>query len=52
MLLTAFIIMKVFEGNYVTAVTPAFTFAAFIGMLASFAVLGYYMYKQNHYLII
>ena len=43
--------MKVFEGNYVTAVTQA-TFAAFIGMLASFAVLGYYMYKQNHYLII
>ena len=51
MLLTAFIIMKVFEGNYVTAVTQL-TFAAFIGMLASFAVLGYYMYKQNHYLII
>lgn len=46
MLLTAFIIMKVFEGNYVTAVTQA-TFAAFIGMLASFAVLGYYMYKQK-----
>ena len=38
--------MKVFEGNYVTAVTQA-TFAAFIGMLASFAVLGYYMYKQK-----
>lgn len=46
MLLTAFIIMKIFKGDYVDAVTQA-TFAAFIGMLASLAVLIYYMYKQK-----
>lgn len=46
MLLTAFIIMKVFEGNYVTAVTQA-TLRHLLGCFASFAVLGYYMYKQK-----
>ncbi|MGK0551180.1 putative polysaccharide biosynthesis protein [Enterococcus faecalis] len=46
MLLTAFIIMKLFKGDYVSAVTQA-TLAAFIGMLASLAVLVYYMYKQK-----
>ncbi|ALS02638.1 polysaccharide biosynthesis protein [Enterococcus silesiacus] len=46
MLLTAFIIMKVYEGNYVDAVTQS-TLAAFIGMLASFVVLFFYIRKQK-----
>ncbi|MBM7690118.1 polysaccharide biosynthesis protein [Enterococcus ureilyticus] len=46
MLLTAFIIMRVFEGNYVDAVTQS-TLAAFIGMLASLIVLIYYFHKQK-----
>lgn len=46
MLLTAFIIMRVFEGNYVDAVTQS-TLAAFIGMLASLIVLFYYFHKQK-----
>lgn len=46
MLLTAFIIMKVFKGNYVDAVTQS-TFAAFIGMLASLIVLFFYFRKQK-----
>jgi O-antigen/teichoic acid export membrane protein len=46
MLLTAFIIMKLFKGDYVNAVTQA-TLAAFIGMLASLAVLIYFMYKHK-----
>lgn len=46
MLLTAFIIMKVMDGNYVDAVTQS-TLAAFIGMLVSFIVLLYYIRKQK-----
>lgn len=46
MLLSAFIIMKVMNGDYVSAVTQA-TFAAFIGMLASLFVLLFYMRKQK-----
>lgn len=46
MLLTAFIIMKVFKGDYVDAVTQS-TLAAFIGMLASFIVLFFYIRKQK-----
>ncbi|MGC6769797.1 putative polysaccharide biosynthesis protein [Enterococcus sp. LJL51] len=46
MLLTAFIIMKVLDGNYVDAVTQS-TFAAFIGMIVSFLVLYFYMHKQK-----
>ena len=46
MLLTAFIIMKVFDGNYVDAVTQS-TLAAAIGMLASFVVLFFYIRKQK-----
>lgn len=46
MLLTAFIIMRVFEGNYVDAVTQS-TLAAFIGMLASLIVLFFYFRKQK-----
>lgn len=46
MLLTAFYIMKLGSGNYVEAVTQS-TFAAFIGMLASIAVLIYFLWKEN-----
>ncbi|MHC5228789.1 putative polysaccharide biosynthesis protein [Enterococcus sp. LJL99] len=46
MLLTAFIIMKVWNGSYVSAVTQS-TLAAFIGMLGSFVVLIYYLRKQK-----
>lgn len=46
MLLTAFIIMKVIDGNYVDAVTQS-TLAAFVGMLASLVVLFYYFHKQK-----
>ncbi|MBO0472254.1 polysaccharide biosynthesis family protein [Enterococcus sp. DIV0840] len=46
MLLTAFIIMKVIDGNYVDAVTQS-TLAAFVGMLASLIVLFYYFQKQK-----
>jgi O-antigen/teichoic acid export membrane protein len=48
MLLTVFIIMKVKQGNYVQAVVQS-TFAAFIGMLGSMAVLLWFMknYKVN-----
>jgi O-antigen/teichoic acid export membrane protein len=48
MLLTVFIIMKVKQGSYVQAVVQS-TFAAFIGMLGSMAVLLWFMknYKVN-----
>lgn len=46
MLLTAFVIMKLGSKNYVSAVSQS-TFAAFIGMLASLAVLGYYLWKEG-----
>ena len=46
MLLTAFMIMKLGSGNYITAVTQS-TFAAFIGMIASLIVLFYYLQKNN-----
>ncbi|WNZ98258.1 polysaccharide biosynthesis protein [Streptococcus iniae] len=46
MLLTTFLIMKMGSGNVVEAVTQS-TFAAFIGMLASMAVLIYYLGKQG-----
>ncbi|SJZ60294.1 Membrane protein involved in the export of O-antigen and teichoic acid [Pilibacter termitis] len=45
MLLTAFIIMKVQKGDYVNAVVQS-TFAAFIGMIASFAVLIWYLWRE------
>ena len=44
-LLTTFIIMKVMDGDYVTAVTQS-TFAAFIGMLASILALFVFL-KRN-----
>ncbi|WEV45381.1 polysaccharide biosynthesis protein [Streptococcaceae bacterium ESL0687] len=46
MLLTAFIIMKLGSGDYVKAVIQSTT-AAFIGMLASIAVLFYYLVKTG-----
>ncbi|MEY8700529.1 polysaccharide biosynthesis protein [Streptococcus ferus] len=46
MLLIAFYIMKLGSGNYVEAVTQS-TFAAFIGMLASIAVLIYFLWKEK-----
>ena len=46
MLLMTFIIMKVMQGSYVEAVTQS-TLAAFIGMIASFAVLLYFYYKER-----
>lgn len=46
MLLTAFYIMELGSGNYVEAVTQS-TFAAFIGMLASIAVLIYFLWKEK-----
>lgn len=48
MLLATFIIMKVMNGDYVTAVTQS-TFAAFIGMLASILVLLYFLKKHQAY---
>jgi O-antigen/teichoic acid export membrane protein len=44
MLFTAFVIMKLFRGEYTTAVVQS-TFAAFVGMLGSFVVLAYYLRK-------
>lgn len=46
MLLTAFFIMKMGSGNYVEAVTQS-TFAAFVGMFASIAVLIYFLWKND-----
>jgi Membrane protein involved in the export of O-antigen and teichoic acid len=46
MLVMTFIIMKLGDKNYVRAVTQSTT-AAFIGMIASLAVLFYYLYKTG-----
>lgn len=46
MLLTTFFIMKMGSGDYVAAVTQS-TFAAFVGMLASFLVLFYFLWREN-----
>lgn len=46
MLLTAFFIMRLGSQDYVKAVTQS-TFAAFVGMIASMAVLVYYLWKEN-----
>ena len=46
MLLTAFFIMKMGSGNYVDAVIQS-TFAAFIGMFASIAVLIYFLWRSD-----
>ncbi|WP_159574282.1 polysaccharide biosynthesis protein [Streptococcus halichoeri] len=46
MLLTTYYIMQLGSGNYVQAVTHS-TFAAFVGMLASMAVLIYYLWREG-----
>ena len=46
MLLTTFIIMKLGSKDYLSAVTQS-TFAAFVGMVASFTVLFYFLYKEG-----
>ena len=46
MLLATFIIMKLGSKDYLSAVTQS-TFAAFVGMVASFAVLIYFLYKEG-----
>ena len=46
MLLTTFIIMRVMNGQFTEAVVQS-TFAAFIGMLASFIVLIWYMIREK-----
>ncbi|GAB6733869.1 polysaccharide biosynthesis protein [Streptococcus uberis] len=46
MLSTTFAIMKLGSGDYLKAVTQS-TFAAFIGMIASMAVLIYYLKQQG-----
>lgn len=47
MFLTAYWIMKLGSGDYIKAVSQS-TFAAFIGMIASMAVLLYYFWKEGH----
>ncbi|RSJ93372.1 putative polysaccharide biosynthesis protein [Streptococcus mitis] len=46
MLLATFMIMKLGSGDYLAAVTQS-TFAAFVGMVASFAVLIYFLAKEG-----
>lgn len=46
MLLTDFFIMKLGSGDYISAVTQS-TFAAFIGMFASVAVLVYFLWRYG-----
>ena len=46
MLLATFFIMRIGTGDYVTAVVQS-TFAAFIGMLASYGVLFFYLWKEG-----
>ena len=46
MLLATFMIMKMGSGDYLAAVTQS-TFAAFVGMVASFVVLIYFLAKEG-----
>ena len=46
MLLATFIIMKLGSKDYLSAVTQS-TFAAFVGMVASFVVLLYFLFKEG-----
>ena len=46
MLMTTFFIMNLGSKNYVEAVTQS-TFAAFVGMLASLAILFYFLWKEG-----
>lgn len=45
MILSAFLIMQVWQGDYTKAVSQS-TFAAFVGMIASYGVLLYYLKKE------
>ena len=46
MLMATFFIMKMGSGDYLSAVTQS-TFAAFVGMVASFAVLIYFLAQEG-----
>ena len=48
MLLTAFIIMRVLKGNWVTAVAQS-TFAAAVGALCGLLILGVYYWRRRGY---
>ncbi|WP_220750865.1 putative polysaccharide biosynthesis protein [Apilactobacillus xinyiensis] len=48
MLLSAFLILKVFHGSWIDAVSQS-TFAAFIGALAGLAILALYYFKRKKY---
>lgn len=48
MLITAFIIMRVMHGSWITAVAQS-TFAAFIGAVAGLLVLVYYYWRRRSY---
>lgn len=48
MLGAVFLIMQVLHGNYVSAVSQS-TFAAFIGALSGFAILGWYYFIHRKY---
>ncbi|WP_061777087.1 putative polysaccharide biosynthesis protein [Levilactobacillus senmaizukei] len=48
MLATAFIIMRVLHGNWVTAVSQS-TFAAAIGAMGGLLVLGVYYWRRRHH---
>lgn len=47
MLASAFIIMRVLQGSWITAVSQS-TFAAFIGAVAGLLTLGWYYVKNRH----
>ncbi|USS91350.1 polysaccharide biosynthesis protein [Fructilactobacillus carniphilus] len=48
MLVSAFIILRVLHGNWVTAVSQS-TFAAFIGAIFGFLILGWYYWRGRNY---
>nr|WP_051393778.1 polysaccharide biosynthesis protein [Fructilactobacillus florum] len=48
MLLSAFVILRVFNGSWVTAVAQS-TFAAFIGAIFGLLVLGWYYWRRHDY---
>ncbi|WP_420842642.1 putative polysaccharide biosynthesis protein [Fructilactobacillus cliffordii] len=48
MLVSAFIILRVLHGNWVTAVSQS-TFAAFIGAIFGFLILGWYYWRGRDY---
>ncbi|XIF19441.1 MAG: polysaccharide biosynthesis protein [Acetilactobacillus jinshanensis] len=48
MLFTAYVIMRVMHGNWITAVSQS-TFAAFVGAVAGFLILGWYYLRRHHY---